>query len=245
MGGKAMGSIRNTARIAGLFWILYTIAIGFSLGYVRNGLIAFGDAGVTARNIVASEPLFRASIAADLLTQIFMFAFALAIFRLFRGVSKGLETMFLASIMISIAIGTINVANNYGALLVLTRTEHVALFAPAQLGALAMLLLRLGNFGQAIQEIFWAPYLFAFGLLVIKSNYLPRILGILLMIMSVGYPINSFTKLLIPDFHPALITDATMMLGALGALPTMIWLLIVGARMPVSKDRTDPVSLPV
>ena len=95
-----------------------------------------------------------------------------------------------------------------------------------------MIFLRLANsFGQGLLEIFWTPYYLSFGLLIIKSRFLPKIFGILLMIMSVGFAINIFTKFLIPHFYPAIFTQLAMSLGALGGIPTMLWLLIKGAKV--------------
>jgi hypothetical protein len=81
------------------------------------------------------------------------------------------------------------------------------------------------------------PYFFSFGLLIIKSRYLPKILGILLMIMSVGYAINILNKFLIPQFYPATFTRLAMTLGALGGIPTILWLLIKGAKVQPLDDQ--------
>src|SRR6185369_14670768 len=100
-----------------------------------------------------------------------------------------------------------------------------------QLKAIAFLFMRLAGSGQALLEIFWTPYFFAFGLLAIKSKYLPKVLGILLIIMSITYALNIYTKFLIPAFHPLMFTRMAIGFGALGGLPMMLWLLIKGARV--------------
>jgi hypothetical protein len=133
--------------------------------------------------------------------------------------------------MMSIAIGVVNTLNLFEALVVLSQADYLNVFNPEQLNAMAMFFLRLSNsFGQGLLEILWTSYFFAFGLLIIKSRFLPKILGILLMIMSVAYAIDVFTKFLIPQFHPALFTQLAISLGALGGLPTIVWLLIFGAK---------------
>ena len=115
--------------------------------------------------------------------------------------------------------------------LVLSQADYLKVFNPEQLNAMAMIFIRLANsFGQGLLEIFWTPYFFSFGLLIIRSRFLPKIFGILLMIMSVGFVINVFTKFLIPQFYPAIFTQLAMSLGALGGIPTMLWLLIKGAK---------------
>lgn len=198
--------------------------------YVRSKVIVSGDAAATAGNIVSSEFLFRASIVSNLFSQVFLFFFGLTMYHLFKEINKALATVFLTSVMMTVAIAVVNALNNFGALLVLSQADYLKAFTPEQLNALAMIFLRLNNsFGQGLLEIFWVPYFFSFGLLVIKSRYLPKVLGILLMMMSVAYALNILDKFLIPKFYPAMFTMLAMALGALGGLPTMLWLLIKGA----------------
>ncbi len=225
-----MNSTKKTARLAGLLWFLSAVAGGFGLFYVRSNLIVTGDAAATAANIVASESLFRAAIVSNLFSQLFLFFFGLTLFHLFKEVNKVLARVFLTSILMTVAIAVVNQLNTFGALLVLNRADYLKAFAPEQLTAMAMIFLRLNNsFGQGLLEIFWGVYLFAFGLLIIKSRFAPKFLGILLMIMGVGYWVNLFTKFLIPQFHPLMFTRLAMTLGALGGIPTIFWLLIKGA----------------
>jgi hypothetical protein len=226
-----MDSTKSAARLAGLLWFLSTLTGGWGLFYVRSSVIVAGDAAATAANIVASESLFRTAIVSSLLSQIFLFFLGLTLFHLFKGVSKALATVCLTSVMMTVAIAVVNALNLFGALLVSSQGDYLKVFNPEQLNAMAMIFLRLANsFGQGLLEIFWTPYFFSFGLLIIRSRFLPKILGILLMIMSVGFAINVFTKFLIPQFYPALFTQLAMALGALGGIPTMLWLLIKGAK---------------
>jgi hypothetical protein len=229
-----MNSIKNTARLAGLLWLLVAVTTGFSLGYVRPKLIVFADAAATVSNIIAFESLFRIAIVSSILSQIFFFFFGLTAFRLFKGVNKTLATVFLSSLLVGVAIGVANSLNNLGALVVVTNPAYLKAFQPEQINALAMTFLRLNNFGIGLLEIFTAISLFAFGLLIIRSGYLPQVLGILLMIGACAFPINTFTKILFPQFHPALLTQLTMLLNALGPPATILWLLIKGVRHEVS-----------
>lgn len=226
-----MNSTKNTARLAGLLWFLSAVTGGFGLIYVRSNVIVSGDAAATAGNIVASEFLFRAAIVSSLFSQVFMFFFGLTMYYLFKEVNKAMATVFLTSVMMSVAIAVVNALNNFGALLVLSQADYLKAFTPEQLNAMAMIFLRLNNSGQGLLEIFWTPLYFSFGLLIIKSRFLPKVLGILLMIMSVGYAINILTKFLIPQFYPAAFTRLAMTLGALGGIPTILWLLIKGAKV--------------
>lgn len=227
-----MNARKNTARLAGLFWILATVATAFGLVYAQPKLIVPGDAAATAANIMASELLFRAAIVSHLLAQIFLFLFGLTLFQLIKEINKAWATVFLTSILLTVAIGVANQLNNFGVLLLLGQADYLKQFTPEQLHAMAMTLLRLSNSGQGLLELFWTPYLFSLGWLILRSRFLPRPLGVLLMIMSAGFWINCFTKFLIPGFHPGMFTQLAMGLGALGGLPTKFWLLIRGANEP-------------
>ena len=234
-----MNSTKNTARLAGLLWVLVGVTTGFSLGYVRTKLIVSLDAAATVSNIIASESLFRAAIASSILSQIFLLFFGLTIFRLFKGANKTLATIFLSSLLVGVAIGVVNSLNNLGALLVLSNPDNLKAFQPDQINALAMIFLRQANgSGQGLLEIFWTPYYFSWGLLIVKSKYLPGILGVLLMMMSVGYAINILDKFLIPQFHPVAFTRLAMTLGAIGGIPTILWLLIKGANVRAVEDQS-------
>ena len=223
-----MNSSKNIARLAGIFWILVGVTTGFSLGYVRSKLIVFADAATTATNIVASEFLFRASIVSSILTQIFLLFLGLTLFRLFKRSHRTLATVILAAVLIAAAIGVVNSLNNLGAVTVLTNPDYLKAFQPAQISAQAMIFLRLNNFGIGLLEVFTAIFLFALGILIWKSGSLPRVFGILLIIGACAFPINTFTKMLIPQFHPALLTQLTMLCNAFGPLASMLWLLIKG-----------------
>lgn len=234
-----MKSSKKTARLAGLLWFLATVTGAFALLYVRSNVIVSADAAATAANIVASEFLFRAAIVSNLFSQLFLFFLGLTLYRLFKEVNKALATVLLTSVMMTVAIAVVNAFNNFGALLVLSQADYLKAFTPEQLNSMAMILLRLSNsIGQGLLEIFWVPYYFSFGLLIIKSGYLPKILGILLMAMSVGFAINLLDKFLIPQFYPAAFTQLAMTLGALGGIPTILWLLIKGAKAPSLEDPT-------
>lgn len=226
-----MDSTKRTARVAGLLWLLVAVTTAFSLIYVRPKLIVSGDAAATVNNIIAFESLFRAGIASSILSQIFLFFFGLAIFRLFNGFNKTLAMVFLTSLLVSVVIGVVNSLNNMGALVVLSNPDYLKAFQPEQINALAMTFLRLNNFGIGLLEIFTAISLFCLGLLIIKSGYIPRVLGILLIVGASAFPINTFTKILIPQFYPALITQLTMILNAFGSPATMLWLLIKGVKV--------------
>jgi hypothetical protein len=156
--------------------------------------------------------------------------FGIAGFRLFQGVDKTWAIIFWTSILITVVITFVNSLNYIAPLVILGKAEYLNIFQQEQREAIVMIFLRLSNFGQALFEIFWGAYYFALGVLFTKSRYIPRILGALLIIGSIGFPLNTVNKLLIPEFYPALFTQMTMLFSGLGVLPTFIWIFIVGLK---------------
>lgn len=224
-----MNSNKRTARLAGFLWLLSTSAGGFGLSTIRSSILVPGDAAATAANLMASEFLFRAAIVGSLISHVFLFFLGLTLFQLFKDVNQQLARVVVASAMIAVAIAVMNTLNHFGALLVLSQADFLNVFNTDQLYAMAFIFLRLANSsGQGLLEIFWAPYYFSFGLLVIRSRFIPQIFGILLMIMGFGFAINILEKFLFPQFYPVVFTQLAMLGGALGGIPTMLWLLIKG-----------------
>lgn len=233
-------NLKKTARLAGLLNLLSAITGGFGLFYIRSKVIVPGDAAATAAHLMANEFLFRAAVVSSLFSDVLMFFLGLTLFHLFRPVNKRLATVLLVSVMITVGLAVINTLNHFGALMVLSGADFLKAFTHEQLNAMAMIFLRLANnVGQGLLEIFWAPYYFSFGLLVIKSKYLPKILGILLMMMAVGFALNVSQKFLVPQFHPLMFTRLAMTFGALGGIPTILWLLIKGVKDQPLVDRAS------
>jgi len=226
---EEMNSLKKTARLAGLFWVLSAATTFFNLQIVRLKIIVPGNAAATANNILANESLFRTGIASNLFSQAFLLFFGLEIYRLFKGVNKTWASVFLTSILMTVALTVANTLNYVAPLVVLSKADYLNVFQQEQLHAMMMIFFRLNGYGQLFLEIFWGLFLFALGLLIIKSRSVPRVLGILLIIQSVGFPLNTFTQLLIPHFYPAVMTQLTLLFGAVGA-PTMFWLLIKGVK---------------
>ena len=233
-----MNSSKKTTRLPALLFLLAAVTGGFGLFYIRSYVIVPGDAAATVANIRAAEFLYRAAIVGTLFSQIFMFFFGLTLFHVFREVNKRLATVFLTSITMTVGLAVANTLHHFEALLILSQADYLKVFNPEQLNAMAMTSVRLANSpGQGLLEIFWTPYYFSFGLLVFKYRFLPRVLGILLMIMGVGYAINILDKFLVPQFHPLMFTRLAMTLGALGGIPTIFWLLIKGLKVQPLDDQ--------
>jgi len=230
-----MNSTKKTARVAGLLYLLMTISGLFSLLYIPSAFIVHGDAAATARKILASEWLFRLGVASELISATIFVFLVLVLYELLQGVSRKLASLMVTLVVIAVAIAFGNELNQLGALVLLRGGDFSSVFEERQRDALAMAFLTLHNYGFVIGMIFWGLWLFPFGVLVSRSGFLPRFLGIWLIAACFGYLASSFTSLLLPRFGP--VVSQLAMAPEAGELAIMFWLLIKGA-----KDR--PLEVP-
>jgi hypothetical protein len=211
-----------------LLYLVTCIPAPFSLIYVPNTLIVPGNATATASKILAHESMFRLGMAGEVITAIaFLFA-VLALYRLLRGVNKRRASLMVTLFAISIPISCLNVLNEIAALILLRGADFLSVFTRPQLDALAMIFLRLHSSGLIVAQIFWGLWLFPFGILVYRSGFLPRILGVLLIINGSAYPIVSFTSLLLPQYRDVVSRITFPFL--FGEAAIILWLLIRGAK---------------
>jgi hypothetical protein len=222
-----MKSPKNAGRLVGLLYLLVSIPGFFALIYVPHKLIVHGDAAATASNIAAHETLFRAGIACNVFGEILFLWVALALYDLFKNVSRRQAALMFGLFAISVPITLLNELNSIAAFTLIHDANFLSVFDTPHREALAMLFLTLHSRGFDIIEIFWGLWLFPLGLLVYRSRFLPRFLGILLMLNCCTYVIDSFISLVAPQFDP--IADLWLKPFSFGEIVFMLWILILGA----------------
>ena len=227
-----MNKTKKAARIAGFIYLTMVFTAPFSLIYVPNKLIVGGDAAATAGNILAHETMFRLAIFGDLIGQVIFICLAIALYRLLRDVSRPWAWLMVAFVLVSSAVCFLNVLNYIAALNLFRVADFLSVIEKPQRDALGMLFLRLYNNGIFMAEIFWGLWLFPFGLLVFRSGFLPRWIGVWLMINCFGYLILSITALFFPHYYGVAFKWSQPVL--LGELAIMLYLLIKGAKVPLT-----------
>lgn len=223
-----MNFTRNPGRFAGLLYVLTSIPGAVSLIYIPNKLIVTGDAAATARNIVASETLFRLGIACNLITEILFMWVALALYDLLKGINRRQALLMVGLIAIPLPIVLMNEMNSIAALALARGADFLSTFSIAQRNAMAMLFLHVHGQAFVIAEIFWGLWLFPLGLLVYRSGFIPRILGVLLIAKCFYFLAVSFVSVLAPQ-QVTIVRRWTTPLH-FGELIFMFWLLVMGAR---------------
>ncbi len=227
-----MRTTQQQARLAGVLYLLLALTAPLGLIYVPGKLIVSGNATATADNLRASGWLLRAGIGSELVHQVLVIFVVLALYRLFRPVDETLaKQLVILGALVSVPIMFVNVLNDLAALFLVSGTEVLSVFSKPQLDGLAYLFLHLHGKGITVASIFWGLWLFPFGLLVIRSGFIPRLLGWLLIVAGTGYVAEAFATLVVPALSPVVSKVVPFLI--LGELPIILYLLIRGARPPL------------
>jgi len=219
-----MRSTKRQARNAALLYLLMLIVGLPGLILVPARLIVDGDAGATAGHIRAAMTLFRFGIASELAYPVMFLFVALALRRLFESVGKGAAAALVALVLVSVPIVVFNVVSELGAAILVGSPGEAPPFTRSQLDSLAYLLIRLHDKGLGVTWVFWALWLVPFGILVIRSGFLPRILGVLLLIAAAA----DLARAAISVFPSLVGLERAAGLLALGEPPIILWMLIWG-----------------
>jgi uncharacterized protein DUF4386 len=185
----------NTARLAGALYLLMMPFAAFTL-YVRYSRIVGSDPATTASNILAAPGLYRAAIITWLTSQVISVFLVVQLYRLLKPVDATLALLMLALALIGVPIVFANESHSFAVLLLLT--DPLVSASVEQSAADLMLQLQLHERGIALAQIFWGLWLFPLGWLVFSSRFLPRWLGILLLIAGFGYLVDFFTAAMYP-----------------------------------------------
>lgn len=221
-----MNSINKTARTAGLLYLVLAILSAFGLVYVPSMILVPGDAAATAHNIVASESLFRLGFVGNLLAFTVNIFVAVLLYKLFAPVNKTMAALMVVLISVGIAIAMLNELNQFAALLLLGSADYLTAFTADQLQAFAALFLDLYEHGFVLAHIFFGLWLFPMGYLVIKSGFVPKVIGFFLLIAGVGYVVDFTLFFLFPD-----ITVTVSEYTFVGEVLLLLWLLVMGVNV--------------
>jgi len=189
-----IGTNKKIARLAGVFYLFFIIATAIA-NVSRTKLIVFGDAVATAKNIQASVGFFRIGFLSDIFAGILFLLAAWALYVLLKPVNKHIALLFLLLNLGGVAVQCLNMLNLFSAALLLSGAEYLKVFQLDQLKALALFFLNLQENGFMIAQFFFAAWLLPLGYLVYKSGYLPKILGIVMMVECFAWTIITIPKI--------------------------------------------------
>jgi hypothetical protein len=235
-GNSVEASPKRYARIGGVLYLIIILAGLFAELYVRGPLVVSGDAAATARNIVASETLWRASFAAELIIGICAIPLLAIEYFLLRPVNAAVAVVGLLFNLCSLSVEFVTDIWNYSALIFLKPAGYLATFDQRQLDALAYVALRLHEQGFGVSLLFFGFVLICWGYLVYNSGYFPKTIGILLLVGGLCYIINSFALFLTPALADALF-PYILIPSFIAELGFCLYLIVVGVKLPEWNSR--------
>lgn len=237
----------GAARGAGLLYLIVVLTGSFYLGYVPSRLWAHGDAAATVERLLQAQALLRWGIAAELVCHVAFLLLPLALYRLLAGAGRNAAVLMVAFAVAGVPIAFANVLHRLDVLTLLGGADYLHAFTRAQLNARVMLELDGYRHGLLVLKVFWGLWLAPLGWLVLRCGFLPRVLGVLLVLGCIGYLTDVAGTLLLPSYPASVVADYATLPASLGEIGTCLWLLLVGARakapIPGGTGTPAPLSL--
>ena len=235
MNGAVEKSPRRWARIAGALYLV-TIVMGvFAEFFVRGSVVVRDDAPATAANILAHETLYRSGLVADLVMLAAYIGVTALFYVLFEPVNRTLSLTAAFFSLIGIALLAANCLNHLAPLVFLGNARSLTAFDPAQLQALAATSLRLHSRGYSVAAVFFGIYCVLIGQLTFRSGFLPRILGVLMVVGGLSYLADNLALFLAPALAARL--PDVMVLGGIAELSLSLWLIVKGVDVSRWEER--------
>jgi hypothetical protein len=235
----AEASPRFKARMAGVFQLLEATTATFGQVIVLGRLIVDGNPAATAAKILGHERLFWWGFASSLIGVAFHIAWALLLYELLKPVNRSLSLLAAFLILVGCAIQALTSLLYLAPLLILQGGSSLSAFTAEQLQALALVFLRLNNYAFDIYLVFFGFWCVLIGYLIVRSTFLPRILGVLLAISGLGWVTYLFPPLAVRLFFPYIAAAS-----ALGEIPLELWLIVMGVNAQRWKEQAGAAGEP-
>jgi uncharacterized protein DUF4386 len=224
----ASRSRKSLARRVGLLYLLAALPAPFALLYVPSRVFVPGDASTTADRVRASTTLLRMSVMVELWNCVLIIFVAFALYRLFQDVDRKLAAVTALLMWVAAPIQLLNVVFVIAPLMLTTSQTYLQAFSKVQVDALAYLFFRLHASGLIVAQVFWGLWLFPWGILAIRSGFIPKWIGVAEFFAGFGYVAVSVVMIMAPQIAGA-VAPFGLALGT-GEIPMGVWLLVWGAR---------------
>jgi hypothetical protein len=228
----AEASPRFKARMAGVSYLLGSLTSVFGQMVVLGMLVVPASATATAANILSHQSLFRLGFVASLMTVPFHLIWAVLFYGLFKPVNRSVSLLAGFVMLLGCAMWALSSLFHLAPLLLL-QGSSLSAFAPEQLQALALILLKLNAQAYDIGLVFFGFWCVLVGYLIFRSTFLPRIIGVLEVLAGFGY----LTLLWRPLAH--YLYPYNLALAGPGEISLMLWLLVKGVNEQRWKEQAS------
>ena len=224
------------ARTGGVLYLMIIAAGMFGELFARGPLIVSGNPAATASHIASSIPLWRAGIAGDIVMHMCDIGLMLVLYVLLSPVNRNIALFALLSNLVQTSVLVVNKLNLLIPVFLLGDAEYLNALPPQQRQALAYVSLKTHDHGFGLGLIFFGMTCIALGYLIIRSGYLPKVLGVGMQLAGACYIVNSFVLILFPELAPRLY-PAILLPPFIAELSMALWLLIKGVNLSKWHDR--------
>lgn len=221
----AAASPRTSARIAGAVYLVVIVAGGFAEIGVRSRLVVNGNAVATAQNILAHEQMFRWGFAADVIAVLCVVPLILLLYEIFNIIDRRIALLALFFSLIGTAIQATALLGHFAPLVLLRRGQTLGVSLDL-LQAQTYMALQLQGIGYAIALAFFGGTMLSRGYLILHARFVPRFIGVLLMIEGICDLANSRADFVAPEIASTVL--AVLMVSGLAEVVLCLWLLVMG-----------------
>ncbi len=226
-------SLRKAAIIAGFGYLMVFLVSILGTSFALDKLIVLGDAVTTSNNIMANKSLFRFGITCWIIVIAFDALVAWALYILFKPTNKSLSLLSALFRIIFVVIFGYSFIDYFSVLQLFSGADYLKVFEISQLQAQAMLLINAQDYAMHLSFFFFGLHIFILGYLILKSGYVPKFLGFLLIVASCGYLIDSFGNFLSSSYanNESLFIVFVAVPAVISEFSLTIWLLFKGRKI--------------
>jgi hypothetical protein len=225
----AVASPLSKSRTAGFFWLMTMLTGTFAmLAYDR--VFVAGNPAATATNISGHEALFRSAVAADLTATACYIVATLLVYAILKPVNRDVSLLAAFFSLVGCASASVSFVFRLVPVVALRAAQYLNVITPTQLRTLALTLLEWGAQANNISFAFFGLQCLLVGYLILRSTFLPRIVGVLMVCAGLSWITQSITNLLSPVLGHSL-APYILFPGLLGEGSLTLWLLVIGVNV--------------
>ncbi|MFV0604418.1 MAG: DUF4386 domain-containing protein [Niabella sp.] len=225
-----MHTNKKTARAGGFIYLVVIITGMFSLAYVPQKLIDWNNSSTTFNNITASPYLFRLGIYSSVLCYVAFTFLPLVLYKLLKSVNESHARVMVILALLSVPLSFNNLQHKYAALMLTEKVPFMQSESIEGIQSKLMFSLHQYNDGLLLTTVFWGLWLFPLGMLVYRSGFVPKFLGVLLMLGCIGYLINFTGNTLFDNYNKIGIGKYIGILPSVAEISICFWLLFFGLK---------------
>src|SRR5438093_3469435 len=221
------------AKMAGVCYLLGSLTSVFGQMVIPGRLVVSGSAAATAANILTHESLYRFGVVSAFISVPFHIVWAILFYQLFKPVNRSVPLLAAFVMLMGCAMWTLSSLFSLAPLVVLKNTSSFSAFAPEQLQALVLVLLRLNAQAFDIGLVFFGLWCILIGYLIARSTFLPRTIGVLQALAGLGY-LTLLWRPLAVYLYPY-----NLALAGPGEISLLLWLLVKGVNVGKWKEKAS------